>query len=394
MTVLRKQPVVARWGSTDVEAPLVVLFHGRGADEASMGAIVPLLPDGPRYAAVRAPLEEENGFAWFANRGTGRPVPDSLSQTISWFTDWLDEVAAPHEPVVPVGFSGGAAFAGGLVLGNPQRYAAAVLLYGTLPFDVGLPLTQGRLAGVPTFLAHGVHDTVIPQELQARTWDYLVRCSGSALWAEREPTAHELTERTVRAVGQWLGHRLAFLSEHGWSGRAPLEDVRWPTLPGGELSVRKGSPPVVSVTTPQQQESQNAPRSIQEAVFARVGKLTGVETAPSRISVPGARAFTLPREQAGGPDEAFLVPSAGEFAHLHPEYDGSLHLSLPVPLAFDALRKGWAAAHPLAGIQLTSGMVMIFGPRDEEELETVVGIIKASHSYASTGTARADRIPT
>jgi phospholipase/carboxylesterase len=388
--MLGAEPVVATWGSSDADSPLVVLFHGRGADELSMGELVPLLPEGPRYAAVRAPLEEGDGYAWFANRGTGRPVPESLAETMSWFTGWLDVVASPQVPVVLVGFSGGAAFAGGLLLADPQRYAAGVLLYGTLPFDVGLPLTQGRLAGVPVFLAHGVDDTVIPRELQDRTWDYLVRYSGSALWAEREPTGHELTERTVRAVGDWLGHRLTFLSAEDESRPDPGEEVRWPTLPDGELPVRTGSPPLVSVTTPQQQESQNAPRSLQEAVFARVRALEGVETAPSRISVPGARAFTLPQELAAGPQEAYLVPSAGEFAHIHPELDGSLHLSLPVPLALDALRKGWAAAHPLAGIQLTSGMVMIFGPRDKAEVETVVGIVATSHSYAITPDAGTD----
>ena len=46
----------------------------------------------------------------------------------------------------------------------------------------------------------------------------------------------------------------------------------------------------------------------------------------SMVSVPGARAFVL-GEAAGRPPEAFMV--GGEFAHLHPDYDGSLHLILP-----------------------------------------------------------------
>jgi hypothetical protein len=50
----------------------------------------------------------------------------------------------------------------------------------------------------------------------------------------------------------------------------------------------------VSVTTPQQQESQNAPIELQEALFGRITELDGVVTAPSAVSVPGARAFLLP----------------------------------------------------------------------------------------------------
>jgi phospholipase/carboxylesterase len=42
-------------------------------------------------------------------------------------------------------------------------------------------------------------------------------------------------------------------------------------------------------------------------------------------------------------------------------------------------------AHPLAGIRLARGMVMIYGPRDEAELDVVSGIVATSHAYA-TGT--------
>ena len=52
---------------------------------------------------------------------------------MDWFRAWLDEVAPAGRPVVLVGFSGGAAFAGGLVLDDPARYAGAAILYGTLP---------------------------------------------------------------------------------------------------------------------------------------------------------------------------------------------------------------------------------------------------------------------
>lgn len=376
-------PVVARRGPTDPATPLVVLLHGRGASEASMVELASHLPPGPAYAAVRAPIAEGGGFAWFANRGIGRPLPDSLTATMAWFRAWLDTEAPAGRPVVLLGFSGGAAFAGGLLLADPARFTAGVLLYGTLPFDTGVPVTRGRLAGVPVYLAHGVHDTVIPAELQARTWDYLVRHSGSALWAEREQTGHELTRTTVAGIAQWLGQRLAWLAAHGPAVHPGAADVHWPTLPGGRLPERAGQPPQVSVTTPQQQESQNSPAMLQEQLYARLQGLDAVHTAPSRISVPGARALLLDRTGAAGPDAAFILPDTGEFAHLHPAFDGSLHLVLPPNLAQDALVKGWAVAHPLAGLRLTTGMVMVFGPRDAHELDIVSGIVAASHRYAA-----------
>lgn len=253
---------------------------------------------------------------------------------------------------------------------------------GALPFDAGVPATRGRLAGVPVFLAHGVQDTVIPVQLQDRTWDYLVQESGSPLWAQRELTGHEVTAKTASALAGWIEARLGFVQQHAAVAAAA---ARWPEFTDGMLPARHGAAPKVSVTTPHQQESQNAPVALQEALFSRVATLAGVATQSSAISVPGARAFVLDPGEARGPAEAFMVADVGEFAHLHPGYDGSMHLVLPVPLAHDALVKGWAVAHPLAGIRLTAGAVMIFGPRDEGELEIVSGIVRASHSFAAHG---------
>lgn len=90
-------------------------------------------------AFVRAPIAEGGGYAWFANRGIGRPLPDSISATSAWLFDWLDTVAPSPSSVSLLGFSGGMAMAGGLLLAQPHRFAAAVLLSGTLPWDAGLP---------------------------------------------------------------------------------------------------------------------------------------------------------------------------------------------------------------------------------------------------------------
>jgi phospholipase/carboxylesterase len=372
-------PVVATAGSSDPAAPLVVLLHGRGSHERDILALADHLPTGPAYAAVRAPIAEGGGYAWFANRGIGRPVAESLRATMDWFRGWLDEVAPTGRPVVLVGFSGGAAFAGGLLLDAPDRYAGGAILYGTLPFDAGVPTTPARLAGVPVVVAQGQHDTVIPRELLDRTWDYLLGESGAPTIARRDPVGHGITPGALATLAGWLSERLTFLARRTQTAPGP---ATWSTLPGGELPPRAGTRPAVSSQIPQEQRSDNAPPELQEQVFARIAKLPGVTTQPSVISVPGARGFMLAGPRRGAED-AFLVPSAGEFAHLHPEHDGSLHLALPISLATDVIAKGWGVAHPLAGLRLTPGMVLLFGPRDPAELETVVGVVASSHAWAS-----------
>ena len=202
-------PVVATSGSDDPAAPLVVLLHGRGSSERDIIGLADLLPTGPAYAAVRAPIGEGSGFAWFANRGIGRPVAQSLAGTMQWFTDWLGTVAPAGRRVVLVGFSGGAAFAGGLLLADPARWAGVAVLYGTLPFDAGVPTTDGRLAGVPVLLAHGSNDTVIPADLLARTWEYAHGASGADLTAHRDAGGHGITQGALDALREWLAARTA-----------------------------------------------------------------------------------------------------------------------------------------------------------------------------------------
>lgn len=371
-------PTVATHGNSDPAAPLVVLLHGRGSNEQDIIGLASHLARGPSYAAVRAPIAEGGGYAWFANRGIGRPVAESLAQTMAWFRTWLDEVAPAGRPVVLVGFSGGAAFAGGLLLQDPQRFAGAAILYGTLPFDAGVPVTPARLAGVPVFVAQGDQDSVIPRELLDRTWTYLLGDSAAPAYARRDPGGHGLTGETAAALGPWIAERLELLAR-----RAPLQagPTRWASLPGGELHQRAGTRPEVSWSIPQEQRSDNSPHDLQEKLFHRLEDLPGVTTGPSAISVPGARGFMV--DPSAGPLDAFLVPHVGEFAHLHPEYDGSLHVALPPALASDAIEKCWAVAHPLAGIRLTRGMVMLYGPRNRDELEVVLGLATNSHSYAT-----------
>lgn len=381
-------PSIATYGSTDPAAPLVVLLHGRGSSEQDIIGLAAHLADGPAYAAVRAPIAEGGGYAWFANRGIGRPIAESLAGTMSWFRSWLDDIAPAGRPVILVGFSGGAAFAGGLLLRDPQRFTGAAILYGTLPFDAGVPVPAAGLAGVPVFVAQGEQDSVIPRELLDRTWNYLLSDSGAPAYARRDPGGHTLTAETAGALGGWIAERLDLVARRGPFDPAP---TGWNTLPGGELPYRGSPRPDVSWTIPQEQRSQNSPHAVQDELFKRIAGFPGVTSRQSAISVPGARGFMV--EASDGPLDAFLVPHAGEFAHLHPEHDGSLHLALPPDQARDVVEKGWGVAHPLAGVRLARGMVMVYGPRTPAELEVVTAIVSTSHAYATGVLLRTARTP-
>jgi phospholipase/carboxylesterase len=200
--------LVVRW-SAPPEAraakPLVVALHGRGADETAFADLDSYLADGTAVASVRAPIAEGGGYAWFANRGIGRPIAESIAETARRLFAWLDDIEGQHASVSLFGFSGGAAMAGGLLLAEPHRFAATVLLAGTLPWDAGLPEQAQRLAGVPVFYGRGELDTVIPLDLIARTLAWLREESGARL-TEREYAglAHAISVEELADVRAFL----------------------------------------------------------------------------------------------------------------------------------------------------------------------------------------------
>lgn len=153
------------------------------------------------------------------------------------------------------------------------------------------------------------------------------------------------------------------------------------------LPRRAGDAPSTNPGMPHTQLSQNAPVEFQEALFQRAAALPGVIVARSHVSVPGARAFHLDEASGGSGPEAFMVGT--EFAHLHPPRDGSLHLVLPEAAARQVIELGWGEFHPLVdqGIMPPTNL-MVYGPRDADELESVWRIVQASHANAT------DRTPT
>ena len=142
-----------------------------------------------------------------------------------------------------------------------------------------------------------------------------------------------------------------------------------------DMPRRQGPPPEVIGPRPHAQRSQNAPVALQEELVRRALELPGVSGAESRVSVPGARAFVLDEASARGPREAFQA--GHEFAHIHPLEDGSLHMTLPDDVAEAAYAAGWGEPHPISGTPL------IFGPRDQAELEAVWDLLRRSYEYAS-----------
>lgn len=144
------------------------------------------------------------------------------------------------------------------------------------------------------------------------------------------------------------------------------------------LPVRPGPKPSTTPRTPHRQLDQISPPTLQAALWQRMASLADVSVRPSGISVPGSRALWL---EHPGNARGFMV--GREFAHLHPSDDGSLHMILDPRSHELAIAGGWAEPHPLAGRHTAPTNAMVFGPRDELELEAVWWLVQQSWRFAS-----------
>ena len=157
-----------------------------------------------------------------------------------------------------------------------------------------------------------------------------------------------------------------------------------PRLAGAlaQAPARDGPEPLLSFEVPHQQLSQNAPEGLQEELQRAVERLAGIEVRPTPFSLEGARGWFLADSLALGPADAFI--EAGEFGHLHVPEDGSMHMLLPKDLARLVRDKRWGIRHPLSAAIAgdASDYMMVFGPRNLDELPTVWLIVQASYAFA------------
>lgn len=201
--------------------PVVIVLHGRGADETSLSWLSRELPPDVAVAAPRAPLREGQGYAWFAMHGIGRPVQDSLRATRDSLLLWFDGAMAQAADVAVIGFSDGALIAADLAL--HRRVSAAVLLAGPLPVDPA-ELPAGALVGTDVLWSYGDQDDVVPRELLERSQQWLLERSGARVTVKVQPgLVHAVSTEQVTAACEALA---AGLAQSGGSRRRTARPPR------------------------------------------------------------------------------------------------------------------------------------------------------------------------
>jgi phospholipase/carboxylesterase len=189
---------------------LLVLFHGRGADEHDLFPLLDVLDPERRLLGVtpRGPLSLPPGGAhWYAVREIGYPDPETFSAAFRRTAGWLDklteETGIPPGRTVLGGFSQGAVMTYALGLGDGRpRPAAAIALSGFVPTVEGFELDLEQPLP-PTAIGHGVYDPVIPVEWGRRARALLTDAGGDPLYRE-SPLPHAIDPRFLAELGPWL----------------------------------------------------------------------------------------------------------------------------------------------------------------------------------------------
>jgi hypothetical protein len=145
---------------------------------------------------------------------------------------------------------------------------------------------------------------------------------------------------------------------------------------------RPGPEPTVTEGEPQEQLDQIGSAELWDELLRRAVALPGVSERDSAISVKGARAFWLDPELVKGPEDSLIIET--EFAHIHPRPDSSWHLQLPHELALLAVSGGWGRIHTVVWVgDAPANSMMLYSPRNEEELEVIWALVEESYRYAT-----------
>jgi phospholipase/carboxylesterase len=145
------------------------------------------------------------------------------------------------------------------------------------------------------------------------------------------------------------------------------------------IPARRGPRPQVQQGMPHTQIGVQPVPEVNAELHRRAFALPGVAARATIISVPGARALWLDEAMELAHPE--VIVAGREFTHIHP--DGSLHLPLPAQRASEAIAAGWAEPHPVARMMGVDGLVLVFTPRDFDELEVVWGLLLDSYCHVT-----------
>jgi phospholipase/carboxylesterase len=200
---------------------LLVLHHGRGADESDLLALADVLDPERRLHVVtpRAPLELPGwpGYHWYVVPRVGYPDPETFYDAYRGLAAFHDELweqtGVPSERTVLGGFSMGSVMSYALGLGADRPPPAGILAFsGFVPVVDGWePDLVGR-KGLRVFVAHGRNDPIMEVGFARRARE-LLDAGGIDVEYHESDVAHSIDPAHAAAAVDWLRTTIATRSK-------------------------------------------------------------------------------------------------------------------------------------------------------------------------------------
>ncbi len=198
------------------EPPVVVVLHGRGADERDLLPIATELHDELAVISLRAPTQLGPGYTWYeldlSGGGMAASQPDRAD-----YLESLDLIEASIEAAIDrydldrariglLGFSQGAIMSFGALVELEVDIAWAAALHGYLPARYER-VDLERAAGTPVFVAAGTNDEVIPATRAEEAAGRLTE-AGVDVTFRTYPIAHGTDPAELADVRSWVHERV------------------------------------------------------------------------------------------------------------------------------------------------------------------------------------------
>ena len=199
--------------STATIHPTLIMLHGRGADEEDLLGLSPYLDERLLILSARAPFPFPfgGGYTWYDVGTVGTPEPGMFKTSYEKLSTFVHDVIKNYpidaQRLYLLGFSMGTVMSYALALTQPQLFRGVAANSGYIPEGTHLKLLWTELSHLEFFVAHGVHDPVIPIELGRRAKELLEKTNARFTFKEY-PMAHQISEESLADAAGWMKQRL------------------------------------------------------------------------------------------------------------------------------------------------------------------------------------------
>jgi phospholipase/carboxylesterase len=192
------------------KAPVLVLLHGRGADENDLMGLAQYFDERLLIISVRAPYSwmQGSGYTWFDIEDIGSPNPkmfaESYGKLLRFLHDLHNLFSVDDTKITLCGFSMGAMMSYSIALAEPELVNGIMALSGLIPKSIlKTEYNLKMIKGKPFFISHGLYDSVIPVSFGRSAKKYLTDAGANVVYREYDMD-HQIGEETLNDMINWM----------------------------------------------------------------------------------------------------------------------------------------------------------------------------------------------